>query len=181
MQPRSFIAAVPPAEVRDSVYRLFSTAERAALRAEGLVRSWTAPENLHCTLQFLGEVDPARVCAELERVAGELRSVPTRVGGSTMFLAHDALVVPVMGLEPLVRALHAQLGHLVDPSVEVYDEFLGHMTLGRLPPGTGSPAALERIHRGHDWWVDAVELLASSTAPRTYSHLHRARLRGTEN
>jgi RNA 2',3'-cyclic 3'-phosphodiesterase len=59
---RTFIAIEIPSEVRSALAAL-----QTELRRAGADVSWTKPENIHLTLNFLGEVDERRI-GEVENV-----------------------------------------------------------------------------------------------------------------
>lgn len=63
---RLFFAVPLPEDLREPVSKVQET-----LRRCGTSVKWVAPENLHFTLKFLGEM-PLRVLPELERIAGEV-------------------------------------------------------------------------------------------------------------
>lgn len=52
---RSFIAFKPPEDIACRIGRL-----QAHLRSEGVEARWVKPSNIHLTLKFLGDTDPAR-------------------------------------------------------------------------------------------------------------------------
>src|SRR5688572_6735852 len=63
---RTFIAIEIPAEIKSVLAAL-----QAELRRAGADVSWTKPENLHLTLNFLGEVDE-RLIVEVKKTCVDL-------------------------------------------------------------------------------------------------------------
>src|SRR5262245_3813821 len=62
---RTFIAIEIPSEIKSALAAL-----QTELRRAGADVSWTKPENMHLTLNFLGEVDEGRI-VEIEKVCAD--------------------------------------------------------------------------------------------------------------
>ena len=82
---RVFVAVFPPPEVSAAVGEAL-----AALRAPGDGIAWVKPANLHYTMRFLGDLEPARVAAagRAVRKAASAQGVapfPVRLGGPGAF------------------------------------------------------------------------------------------------
>lgn len=72
---RSFVAVELDPEIRK---RVAGAAEE--LRGAGAEVAWVPPENLHCTLRFLGELEPARLDRVRAGLAEKLRgAAPLRM------------------------------------------------------------------------------------------------------
>ena len=156
---RLFVSVDPPSPVVEILRGL----ERPSV--PGL--RWTAPEQWHVTLSFLGEVaDPGPVTAALGEVPGELRRAgagpPTAVLGpsSAWFPGRQVLQVPVGGLGRLAEAVRvAVLPWTAEPEERL---FTGHLTLARMRGGRRGPVALAGVALQASWPVGTVDLMAST-------------------
>lgn len=135
---RAFIAITLPGFVIDLVGRV-----QQSLKAEGLRMGWVAPANVHLTLKFLGDVEPA----EIDPVAGVLSACAAQVMPLT-FSASGLGVFPDlrrprvlwMGIKgDIARLIAFQKdldGRLADMSKGRFAPeqrpFKGHLTLGRI-------------------------------------------------
>jgi len=123
---------------------------------------WTAPEQWHVTLRFLGEVDTADVAAaraafEGIRVAGR---VTAQLGPATARFGRRVLHVPVAGLEKLATATVAATGGVGRPPD--HRPFTGHLTLARAGDRRGVDLrALAGVPLAGSWTVGEVTLVAS--------------------
>jgi len=136
MMLRSFIAVEVPAEVQNAIAR-----ETAALRKalpKPLVR-WVAPQNVHLTLKFLGDVS----LANLERLAEGLRVVTAAHQPFSMRVSrigafpnpHQPRVIwigleapaSLADLQRGVEATAARLGYTTEKR-----SFSPHLTIGRV-------------------------------------------------
>lgn len=121
---RLFVAVHPSEPVLD----LLAGIERPELAG---VR-WTARDQWHVTLRFLGRVeDPAEVEAALRGV----RAPPSTavLGARTERLGSSVLVVPVAGLDELADTVVVATAGIGDPPPA--RRFVGHLTLARGRPG----------------------------------------------
>jgi 2'-5' RNA ligase len=133
---RSFIAIETPAEMQGAIAE--STASLKKALPKNLIR-WVAPQNVHLTLKFLGDVSPA----SLERLAETLKVEVTShrmfcisVGGLGIFpnprrarVIWIGLVTPP-ALETLQRGVEsaaARLGYSPEER-----PFSAHLTIGRV-------------------------------------------------
>lgn len=150
---RLFFAIWPPAQVA----RMLAHWSELAGRATGGRR--TAEGNIHLTLAFLGEADPARAIAAARRVRGEAHRLPLEQA------RHVNRMVWVAPREtpPALAALHDKL------SMELYREefilerrpFAAHVTLVR-DARRGELPALPEV----DWPVGEFVLMRSSLSSR---------------
>ena len=172
---RLFVGVLPPREV---------VAALAALpRPQDPGVRWSAPEQWHVTVQFLGEVrDVGGVAAALGQVPGRLRAegvgLPEAVLGpaTAWFAGGRVLHVPVGGLDDLVEATGWALSRW--SSLPEHPN-AGHVTLARgrqpdrwsRPPAAGAPVAIR-------WAVTVLVLVAStlSASGARYRVVHRVRL-----
>ena len=141
---RAFLGIGLPAGVREAIAS--ATAKVRGLHAPV---AWTAPKNLHITLDFLGEISPERV-ALVER---SMRDVASGIGPFSLIAegggafpgTRNPRVLWVGFLEPLelVRQLQQNMGNaLSGAGVHREDRsFHPHITVGRtrgaLPPAWG--------------------------------------------
>lgn len=128
---RAFVSIRPP---EDALQPL--VAAQAGLPVGRLV----APENLHLTLAFLGDVDAAAVAPLAEALRARAAGVPgftARLAGAGAFPPHGPVRVIWAGLEPeadlarLAAAVRAAVG---DAGLAADDKpFRAHLTLARCP------------------------------------------------
>jgi RNA 2',3'-cyclic 3'-phosphodiesterase len=187
---RLFVSLSVPAEVRSKLAIV-----QDELRAQLPLRaaSWTRLENIHLTLRFLGDVDPARVEAltsALATVAANFNSLPLvaeRVGCfpdlryPRIFWAwvHDA-----DGQERLAglhRCIVDATAGFADESAE--GRFVGHLTLARFKqikrPQADSIAAFAHgavDRRFGEWTASSITLMRSELSPGGSRYTCRAEL-----
>jgi len=134
-QIRTFIAIEIPPEVRKSLSRL-----QQGLKADGQQVKWVEPENLHLTLQFLGNIDADKVgdiTAAIEKAAAGIRSFRIEVGGLGVFPDIRRVSVIWVGLageleklDRLQKNIGANLTPLgLPPETR---PFAPHLTIGRV-------------------------------------------------
>jgi len=141
---RAFLGIGLPAGVREAIAA--ATAQVRSLRAPV---AWTAPKNLHITLDFLGEISPERV-ALVERSMRDVASgigpfSLTAEGGGAFPGTRNPRVLWVGFLEPLelVRQLQQNMGNALSGDGFPLEDrpFHPHITVGRtrgvLPPAWG--------------------------------------------
>ncbi len=183
---RLFIALTPPPTIQREVWEAF-----APLRARPLPVKWVAPENVHLTLKFLGEVAAERqpeIVAALSSATQGTKTITLVVRGAGAFPNTRAPRVVWAGIEP-------------DPAIEILADrverscaplgfspegrpFRPHLTLGRA----------ERDARARDWGgvaelldglplatsavLDGVDLVRSELrrGGSVYHRVHRERL-----
>ena len=148
MMLRSFIAMEIPAEIQNAIAH--STAPLKNTLPKPLIR-WVAPQNVHLTLKFLGDVSPANLERLAEAIKTEAAShgmFSISVGGLGAFPTQRRARVIWIGLDapPALAALQrgvdaaaAQLGY---PKEE--RPFSPHLTIGRVAQ-TASASDLQLI------------------------------------
>lgn len=166
---RLFVAAYPPLEASENLLQ-------QARAAADLPGRWTAPEQLHLTLLFIGETDArqlASVSESVERACAGLRAFdlsPTRLRtlperGEIRLLAVQTDAPPTL-LELQRRLVH----RLARPAQRARaDTFLPHLTLVRFP----HDARVERLDRDLEaqaFRIDRVRLMESRLGQRGASH-----------
>jgi len=140
MAGRTFLA-LPLAE---GVVRRLTEAQRQLATVGAHVR-WVAPENLHLTVKFLGEVndeDLGRVCRTAEEIASRVESFPFSVAGLSavppagqlrmVWAGIDESTGRLEKLQGLLEAAYAELGFKAENRA-----FRPHLTLGRVKSGRG--------------------------------------------
>jgi RNA 2',3'-cyclic 3'-phosphodiesterase len=153
---------------------------------------WVEPENLHWTLQFLGDltdVEMAEVCLRTVRTAAkhegftlEARGVgafPSNQRPRTLWLGAGEGAESVVALQADIEAALSSLGFRGENR-----QFVPHLTLGRVGRGAdGGRMLSERLAKLADFdagaqGVDAVTVYASELGPQgpTYHVLARAPL-----
>jgi RNA 2',3'-cyclic 3'-phosphodiesterase len=134
-QLRSFIAIEMPPEVRKSLSRL-----QQDLKAGGQQVKWVEPENLHLTLQFLGNINAAKVgdiASAIEKAGTGIRPFRIEVGGLGVFPDIRRINVIWVGLageleklDKLQKNIGANLTPLGFPPET--RPFTPHLTIGRV-------------------------------------------------
>ena len=165
---RAFVAVRVPDDVIAQ-----ATAFLQQLKPEFPAVSWTRPEAMHLTLQFLGNIPSTGLPAlttGLELVATRHHSFSLALGGAGAFGNRVLWVGVKEGAESL-----KQLAEAVGEATKAFTphhekrEFNAHLTLGRLREPirgvsvilrkTGSPAF-------RSWQVDHFELIRSELSPK---------------
>ena len=183
---RLFIALTPPAEVQRAVWGAVHP-----LRSRELPVKWVAPEGVHLTLKFLGEVGEERrdelVAALRAAVAGS-RPIALAVRGAGVFpdaarpRVFWAGVEPDPALELLADRVERGFAALGFPSEG--RPFRPHLTLGRAGRSARPrdfadvERVLERMVVEAAAVVDGVDLVQSTPGPHgsVYHGVHRERL-----
>ena len=191
MMLRSFIAVEVPTEIQSAIAH--STASLKNSLPKPLVR-WVAPQNVHLTLKFLGDVSPTKLeqlAMTLKGEAALLGMFSLSVGGLGAFPTARRARVIWIGLEapPALEALRrgveavaAQQGY--DPEKR---PFSPHLTIGRVGQNA-SAADVVRICNGIEaakigalgtFRVGAVHIFKSDLQPggSVYIHLYALSLK----
>lgn len=164
------------------------------LRTSGAQVSWTAPENLHLTLKFLGDVPDTRipeVCRAVAKAAVDFAPFTVHFRGAGAFPNAERPRTIWMGVDTgadttilLQKAIENALYKLGFPPEQ--RRFVPHLTLGRVRSGGPTQLALAAClvkaaeFDGGSSIIDEVVTYASileRTGP-TYSVLGRADLQG---
>ncbi len=147
---RLFVAVWPPAALVARIGAVTRIEETGVRRVP--------PERLHVTLRYLGEADEAAAASALARLRAP--AVEAVVGPRAGRLGHDAVVLPVDGLDSLAGAVDAALAGVGDARER---RFLGHLTLARLR-ARAACGVVDAPVQGR-WTVSAVDLVASEQGP----------------
>jgi 2'-5' RNA ligase len=177
MMLRSFIAVKISQEIQSAIARSIAPLQKSLPKP--LVR-WVAPDNVHLTIKFLGDVSPANLDQLAEALKTEVRNheiftIP--VGGLGAFPTSRRARVIWIGLEAPgalnslmrgVEAVAARLGYASEDR-----PFSPHLTIGRVGQNA-STADLHRICAGLEGMsigafgtvlVDAVHIFKSDLLP----------------
>ncbi len=132
---RTFIAFKPPEDIARQIGRL-----QSRLKAAGLATRWVKPANIHLTLKFLGETDPAAGAdiaramqtavaaqAPLELALGELGGFPNLRRPRVLW---QAVAGDIERLKALQQALETQLAPCGFQRER--RPFRAHLTIGRI-------------------------------------------------
>ena len=186
MMLRTFIAVEIPSGIQTAIAN--STISLKNELAKKLVR-WVAPQNVHLTLKFLGDVSSTTIehlAETLKREAASHATFSMCVGGLGAFPTPRRVRVIWVGLEapPALEALRrgvetaaAQLGYAPEER-----PFSPHLTIGRVGQ-TASASDLQRIRSALEATkvgvlgtirVDAVHIFKSDLQPggSVYTHLY---------
>lgn len=186
---RTFIAVEIAAAVRSRAAALIEV-----LTFEGDGVKWVVPENLHVTLQFLGDVaedEVAGVCQAVGRAVADRSPFEISLKGAhafphigrprTLWLGVDAGAESLSRLQQAVQSAVRKLGFPPENRA-----FHAHLTLGRVRrPSPALQQMTERLRSQQDFSagrspVEQVVVFASYLDRHgpTYQALHRAPLSG---
>lgn len=156
---RLFVAVWPP----PAVVARWAAFERPKLAG---VR-WTAEDQWHVTLRFLGEIDGEKIegvkgALDPLRSDGQLRGLTARAGAVVTWPRSAVVCVLVDGLEALAAQVHRVTADFGAPADR--RPFRAHVTLARTDGrdrhlGTGWPSFAA------SWPVEDVKLVASTLHP----------------
>jgi len=172
---RTFVAVQISAETRRRAGNLI---ER--LRAAGADVKWVAPENLHLTLKFLGDVDAQEipdVCRAIQTALADRAPFEFEVRGAGAFPKPDRPRTVWLGVTEGQDDLIAMNDRLEKPLAKLgfrreNRAFTPHLTIGRVRGGGPNVAALaELIGKNADFDARRTEV---SEAVVFASHLDRS-------
>jgi RNA 2',3'-cyclic 3'-phosphodiesterase len=144
MNHRTFIAVAASPEIRQRALRLIETLRPAA----GDVK-WVEAENLHWTMQFLGNIDERdipEVCEAVAKAAEEMEAFEVETRGAGAFPSADRPRTLWIGAgqgERSMSVLHAAVERRLKKRGYRGEErrFVPHITIGRAR-GKGRPHSL---------------------------------------
>ncbi|HQP98826.1 MAG TPA: RNA 2',3'-cyclic phosphodiesterase [bacterium] len=168
---RCFIAILLSDSVRNQIAEL-----QEDLRRSGLKLKWVAPENIHLTLQFLGEIteeQAGKVVAILEQAAAQTHAFELAAEGIGQFPPKGTPRVVWVGLngetEPLMDLDHRIREALKREQIPFDDKpFHPHLTIARVEQGFRGPLRTsEKARQFHAGTIaaDAVNLMKSDLRP----------------
>ena len=151
---RCFVAIELPSHIRQSLAAL-----QVRLGGMGGEIRWTRSEQIHLTLQFLGEVADAQVpqvCQTLETATRSLRAIPLDIRGTGCFPPSGPVRVVwagISGPRAELTSCHAACEHaLADlgyaPETRA---FRPHLTLGRSRDPRGARAVRAAVAQAGDF------------------------------
>lgn len=187
---RAFIALDIPPEIIQSI----STVTASLRKETGHTVRWVAPENIHLTLKFLGEVSPANLEHLSARLAAECEHHPPfdiSVKNLGCFpnlrqprVIWAGLIIPpqLLRLQSQIESAAARLGYAAETR-----PFSPHLTIGRVREQAGAAelqtlrSLLEKAASGDfgTFTARAVHLYKSDLNPGgpVYTRLNSAPLR----
>jgi RNA 2',3'-cyclic 3'-phosphodiesterase len=188
MSLRTFIAVAASPEVRSGAVKLMNR-----LRTSSAVANvkWVAPENLHWTLQFLGDVDERdipEVCQAVATAAAECEAFDIEARGAGAFPSADSPRTLWIGAGEGTRemsVLHAAVERRLKKRGYRGEErrFIPHITLGRAgrkgqPQSLAGELARLADYDAGSMLVDEVTVYSSQLGPEgpTYDVVARAPL-----
>lgn len=149
---RTFVALEVSKDVRSRTHRMIGR-----LRQSGAAANWVEPENLHLTLNFLGDVDDRRVnevCQAAKEVARNHEPFEVKLRGVDAFPRLQAPRVMWAGVEvggeqveQLQRELTTAFRDLGFPKER--GKFVPHLTIGRLRRGKSANESLRSLLAKH--------------------------------
>jgi 2'-5' RNA ligase len=185
---RLFVAINLPPAVRDALWQA-----AAPLRERRYPVKWVAPDAMHLTVKFLGEVDAARepaIGGALARAAGAVKPFPLPLAGFGAFPSADHPRVVWAGCDavPALELLHHDVEvALMEQGFALEGRpFRPHLTLGRVRDGakprefSALAAQLEGMTFEADFVVSSLDLMQSTLSPKgsAYAVRHAAPLAG---
>ncbi len=185
---RLFVAINLPGEVKDELWKATEP-----LRARRYPVRWVAPESIHLTLKFLGEVDPSReseIVGALGRAIEGTRRFRMPVGGFGAFPSVEQPRVLWVGCEGVPQL--ELLQHRVECQMERIGfalegrPFRPHLTLARAARGArasefrGLEEIMSRLSFAAEVMVESADLMESHLTPQgaRYVRRHAAVLAG---
>jgi len=185
---RIFIAVEPPGRLREEIGRL--TARYFESRLPGF--RWVKPENIHLTLRFLGEIDPAGLDGLTQAVcSAAARSTPFELAVESLGFfgskQKPRVVWLGLGASPQLSALASEVeGAVAKAGFGRADKpFRAHLTLARTkrsPAGAPDWEGIRSILPSSwpEWKVRRVEIIKSTLTPSgpVYQTLARCPLIG---
>lgn len=186
MKTRTFIAVEASDEVRAGA---LGAADRLRRVAEGV--KWVEPENLHWTLQFLGDIDDAEIAEVCQRVgivaatmsafslaAAGVGAFPDLVRPKTLWVGAHEGAAEMSALQDAIEASLADMGFRGDRR-----RYVPHLTIGRVGGRSGAPIPVlaDRLakladHPIGEMLVDEVTVYASRLARAGAAYTVLARL-----
>jgi 2'-5' RNA ligase len=165
---RAFVAVTIPDVV---IAQLAAFQQR--LKAEFRDVSWTRPEAMHLTLQFLGAVASESLpglTEALENATTGMKSFEVQIAGAGSF-GNRVLWVGVGRGRDSLRQMAAAVVKATLPFTAVREarDFNGHVTLGRLRvPASRTASVLRSVAAPafEGWRVDRFELIRSELSPK---------------
>ncbi len=165
---RLFIAVEVDDRIRESLKPLLS-----ALGKYSGVKA-VEPENVHVTLQFLGEVPETRadiISERLERVASNFRPFNAKVEGIGFFPGRQKIRVVWAGVksDELVKLANAVRAEMKKLGFREDKDFVAHATLARIKKPVNPEKLLKELESfdvSGEWTVKDFRLKQSKLTPK---------------
>ena len=171
---RAFISLAVPAEVIGKILRC----QKELARTTGEAIRWTSGEQIHLTLQFLGNIPPAEVEQLQTRLAPLARVLRLCARGTGAFPSLGRPRVIWVGLTGQIDELQ-QLQAAVENTTGHHEEraFRPHLTIGRVREGHRLKLNLDRWKDEPfgEWEVRELLLMQSKLSPKGATHSVLAR------
>ncbi|OGX37594.1 MAG: 2'-5' RNA ligase [Omnitrophica WOR_2 bacterium RIFCSPHIGHO2_02_FULL_52_10] len=183
---RTFIAVPFSPTLRQVIVKV-----QAELKKLDMDVKWVEPENIHLTLQFLGDVNPGKIAA-LKTVLNELykdvKTIKTRVHSVGAFpdsrrprviwISLEDRQGQIAGLAAMLNNGLGKIGYQKNPK-----PFKPHITLGRVRSPKNAGALARTMHgyalsKDHGEALDRIVLFKSTLTPAgpIYAPLHTVNL-----
>lgn len=172
---RLFVAVYPPLEITE-------TLEAHAARLDLPVHRPVPLEQIHLTLQFIGDTPVAAMdetIESVERAAGGLQAGRLQVRGLVSLPERGAgrLVAAVTDAPPVLRELKDRLvTRLARERTKKKRPFLPHLTLLRFRAPRPGPRIDEAIEDGPAFDLSVIRLMRSTLRPQGAEHVEVARI-----
>jgi 2'-5' RNA ligase len=184
--PRYFIGLTLPPSIQQRLTAFRATITERLPNGHNYSISWNAPEDLHCTLLYIGPTQDSEdvLTTEMRRVASQLTPTTLTLSGATHWLGRNSVAVAATGAEHPGNTFATELGHLSSDRRVGRRPFYGHVTLARVrpvPPRNTDPFVGHVLDEPLSWRVDCAQLLKSgggNAAPR-YQTVSQARFGAT--
>ncbi len=173
---RTFIALTLPEQIRSRLALL-----QAELKETETDVKWTAPENIHLTLKFIGEIDEKtldRIILALEKFIPEKKSYYARVSALDVFPKIHSPRIIWIGLgegDKESRDIAEEIEEkLSDTGISKEERaFTSHITIGRVRSGRNKERLLRKINEINSlenedlrFLVDRVTVYKSTLTPK---------------
>ena len=184
---RAFIAIALDDPVRRALAAIVRTL-RTGPGGDGV--RWVRPENLHVTLRFLGQTDPARIPAIVQKLRAAVSACPSlalqlgAVGGFPSPRRPRVIACEVGPEKSLVELAEVVEGAVTQAGCEPEARrFRAHLTLGRISGRLSKPVTAAVTAVGEAWLVNEIVLYRSrlTSSGATHTPLERIALGGSNH
>lgn len=180
---RAFFAIVPPKEIQIHLLRVLNALKKIVPSDD--IR-WVPVENLHVTLQFLGQFHLDDVKPFIEKVREELKyfsPFQLELGSLTWF--PDEKRAKIMSLTMKPQLILTTLAHMIADVISTFHypvesrPFRAHMTLGRLLTVNTTKVSLPQIKLPliPHFIVDTIDFLESKAYTGKTSYISFAKIK----
>lgn len=158
---RTFVACELPREIRSEIGHIQESLKRRRLRLK-----WVRPENVHLTLQFLGDVSTGRIEAiaaaigQAARAFGPLTLSAKGIGVFPGIRRARVIWVGLGGQLPQLRQLQAAVADGLSGSGFAADKrpYRGHLTIARIKGGIDPRQLAEALTQLSDFETPSFEV-----------------------